>query len=78
MTTMHDALQIKAEMEHGWLALPGVTGVDVGRRRADGEGADTPVIRIFVADRRASERLALPESVRGVPVEIVERRFELH
>lgn len=79
MVSMDDALRIKAEMEGEWLALPGVTGVDVGRQRTTTEGAERPVIRIYVADRQeAAARLGLPPTVRGIPVEIVERRFKLH
>ncbi|MBA2305564.1 MAG: hypothetical protein H0W08_23425 [Acidobacteria bacterium] len=79
MTSMEEAIRIKTEMEGGWLAQPGVTGVDVGRRTVDGQLTDEPVIRIYVADRRdAAKRLKLPAMIRGVHVQVIERRFELH
>ena len=77
MASMEDAIQIKNEMESDWLAQPGVTGVDVGQRK--GQRTDEPVIRIYVANaREAEQRLKLPSTIRGVSVQIVERRFELH
>ena len=79
MASMEDAIRIKNEMEGEWLASPGVTGVDVGQQTRDGQRTDEPVIRIYVADaRHAEKRLKLPTTIRGVLVEIVERRFELH
>jgi hypothetical protein len=79
MVSMDEALRIKAEMEGEWLDQPGVTGVDVGLRSVGGEPTEEPVIRIYVGDRRqAEEHLRLPKVIRGVPVEIIERRFELY
>jgi len=78
MPSMEDAIQIKNEMESDWLARPGVTGVDVGQRTREGKRTDEPVIRIYVANAREAERLKLPTTIRGVKVQIVERRFELH
>jgi hypothetical protein len=67
--TEEQALQIKTRFETGVLALPGVTGVDLGQRAAEF------VIRVYVASRAAAP--ALPASVEGVPVEVIERRFGL-
>ena len=78
MTSMEAAIRIKNEMEGEWLAQPGVTGVDVGQRTRDEQRTDEPVIRIYVADAGEAERLKLPTTIRGVPVQIIERRFELH
>ena len=79
MASMEDAIQIKNEMESDWLAQPGVTGVDVGQRTREGQRTDEPVIRIYVANAlEAEQRLKFPSTIRGVRVQIVERRFELH
>lgn len=74
LVTEEQALQIKARFEPGVLALPGVTGVDLGQRQP-GQGAAEFVIRVYVASRAAAP--ALPDSVEGVPVEVIERRFGL-
>lgn len=68
--TEAQAQAIKSRFEQGVLALPGVTGVDVGRNAA-GEF----VIRVFVAAKAAAP--PLPGSVEGLPIEVIERRFGL-
>jgi hypothetical protein len=73
--SLDDAVRIKSQVEGELLAKPGVTGVDVGQRGTGG----TPVIRIYVASRDAIPKdLTSMTDIQGVPVEIVERRFELH
>jgi len=68
------ALAVKQKHEGAWLKLPGVTGVDVGPHATEGSVGGI-AIRIYVADRSRSP--ALPTQVEGVPVVVVERRFEL-
>jgi len=73
--SLEDAIRIKSEVEAELLAKPGVTGVDVGQRA----GGGSPVIRVYVASRdQIPGDLASMTDIRGVPVEVVERRFELH
>jgi hypothetical protein len=73
--SLEDVIRIKSEVEAELLAKPGVTGVDVGQRA----GGGGPVIRVYVASRdQIPGDLASMTDIRGVPVELVERRFELH
>jgi hypothetical protein len=73
--SLDDVIRIKSEVEGELLAKPGVTGVDVGQRPAGG----SPVIRVYVASRdQIPADLGSMTEIRGVPVEIIERRFELH
>lgn len=75
MSSMDEAVEVKTRNEGEFLAHPGVTGVGVGMRQSEG-GADEPVIQIFVSD--LSSAPPIPERLEGVPVEVSERRFELH
>ena len=78
MKTLDEVLRIQAEVQDDLLKQPGVTGVDVAYRSVDGKQTDELVIRIFVADKNeALKRLQLPGEIKGVPVEVIERRFKL-
>jgi hypothetical protein len=72
---MDRAVAVKAKHEEKWLKLPGVTGVDVGATGTAGEGTGGVVIRVYVADRRNAP--PLPTVVEGIPVIVIERRFNL-
>jgi len=77
--SLEEVLKIKSQVEGELLKQPGVTGVDVGC----GGPADSPNqvlgIRVYVANKKAvPEALANLKSIQGVPVEVIERRFDLH
>ena len=74
--TMEEALRVKERIEGEILGKPGVTGIDVGYHGAAKPESREPTIRIYVADRSAAP--AFPEEIDGVPVVVIERRFELH
>jgi hypothetical protein len=74
--TMDQAIAVKRRFEAEWMKLPGVTGVDAGHRVSSEQSADEVVIRVYVADR--SKAPDIPSSVEGIPVVIIERRFEAH
>jgi hypothetical protein len=76
VASMDEAVEIKTRHENELLGLDGVTGVDVGYRRIDGNQTEEPAIRVYVADRGAAP--SIPEQIEDVPVEVVERTFELH
>ena len=71
--TQQQAIEIKSRFEPPVLQMPGVTGVDVGER--DSGSGIGPVIRVYVQNLAAAP--ALPKSVEGVPIEIIERSFNL-
>jgi hypothetical protein len=74
--TMEEALRVKERIEAEILGRPGVTGIDVGYYHSAGPESREPAIRIYVADRGAAP--PFPEEIDGVPVVVIERRFELH
>jgi hypothetical protein len=77
--TQAEVLTLKQRVEDQYMRLPGVTGMDVGLAGAEGAQNQEYVIRIYVANKRElpKELVGLKE-IEGVPVEVVERRFELH
>lgn len=79
MRTLEEATRIKESVEHEWLKIPGVTGIDVGFATSGAEGQSGPVIRVYVENRQEALRLsAIPSNAQGVPVILIERRFTLH
>jgi hypothetical protein len=74
MATLDEAVHAKERVQADILGQPGVTGIDVGLMRET--GTEKPVIRIYVADKQKAP--PLPNEVDGVPVVVIERRFELH
>ncbi len=76
--TLEEATRVKESVEQDWLKIPGVTGIDAGYAPADAAQSG-PVIRVYVANRQEMlQRSAIPAEVRGVPVVLIERRFQLH
>jgi hypothetical protein len=57
---------------------PGVTGIDIGRKRVRGREIDELAIRVYVEQKRddipASQRIR-PELFDGLPTDVIERRF---
>jgi hypothetical protein len=79
MKSLDEATRIKAAIEGDWMKRPGVTGMDVGYRLVEGKPTDQVAIRVYVDNLATTQnQLDLPSEIEGVPVEIVERRFELH
>ena len=77
MKTLDEVIRIQKQVEDDILQVPGVTGIDVVQS-SGGQAAEEYVIRIYVEDKAgALERKQLPDSIQGVPVELVERRFGL-
>jgi hypothetical protein len=61
------------------LAIPGVTGVDVGPKEIDGEQQATHAILVFVQHKgeyRPEDEI--PRTVAGVPTDVIEAAFDLH
>ena len=76
MKTLEEAVRAKERIEAEILGKAGVTGIDAGYLSGSGQENSEPVIRIYVADKRKAP--PLPAEVDGVPVVVIERRFELH
>ena len=75
--TLEEIVDIKRRHEKEWLSLPGVSGVDIGSR-AGIESTGGLCIRIYVTNKaRAPHEILSLRNVEGVPVEIIERSFEL-
>jgi hypothetical protein len=72
-------LAAKESVEDELLRRPGVTGVDVGYKYVDGERTEQIAIRVLVANKRnVPEAQAVPETIDGIPTDVIERTFELH
>ena len=74
--------RIKQEIEAALLALPGVTGVDIGYKMVGGKETGELAIRVYVAEKRVPEAIPademVPETVQDVPTDVIERRYVLH
>lgn len=79
MKTLSEITKIKQGAESELLKLPGVTGMDVGYRMIDGQQTEILAIRVYVANiRDVPNEIANLKEIQGVPVDVIERRFELH
>lgn len=74
--------QAKARAEERLLALPGVTGVDIGYKEVGGEPTDRLAIRVLVAEKKPLAEVPkderVPEEIDGMPSDVIQRRYELH
>ncbi len=69
-------LPIKQAVEQKLIALPGVTGVDVGLKRVGGENTSVHAIIVFVAKKGVFEpQHRIPESIEGVPTDVIQAVF---
>lgn len=82
MTINPELKQKKASAEKDLLKLEGVTGVGVGEKISKGERTGKPCIRVYVKKKKPKSRLAkgqlVPESIGGVPTDVIEREFLPH
>src|SRR5262249_5893715 len=72
----------KPRMARDLRAYPNVTGGGVGYRRVRGRRTDQICIRVYVRRKLPRNELraqdVLPESVEGVPIDVIEARFKAH
>jgi len=63
-------------------AYPNVIGVGVGLKEVGGVRTDQVAIRVYVERKLPRSRLAdaevLPDEIDGVPIDVIEARFEVH
>ena len=79
MKALEEARRVKTEVEKELLNLPGVTGVDVGSKIVAGNKTDIVAIRVYVKEKRdVPEGQAIPRQIRGIPTDVIERRFVPH
>lgn len=71
--------QVKRDVEDDLLRRPGVTGVSIGMKRVGGSATDQLAIIVYV-ERKGSYAPVdeIADSIRGVPTDVVERRFITH
>lgn len=73
---------VRKRVEADLLRLPGVSGVDIGPKRVNGEKTGELAIRIYVARKRPLDDIPvnerIPSVIDGVPTDVVERTFALH
>jgi hypothetical protein len=79
MGNLDEIRRIKTEVEAELLKLPGVTGIDVGYKYVGGKKTDILAIRVYVAEKKdVSAEDAVPKQIRGIPTDVIQRRFVLH
>lgn len=70
---------VRAEVETQMLQRPGVTGIDTGYKVVDGRKTDQLCIRIYVKKKQdVTESELIPREIKGIPTDVIERRFVLH
>lgn len=70
--------RIKEEAEAELLAIPGVTGVDVGYKHVGGKKTGVLAIRVYVEKKGdVPEENVVPQQIQGVPTDVIQRRFAL-
>ena len=75
MEVTPELVAAKELIQWSLLALPGVVGIGIGMREANGELFDEVAVRIYVADKN-SVPLGIPETIGGVGVCMVEALIE--
>ena len=79
MATIEEIRRIKQEVENKLLGLPGVTGVDVGLKIVGGKKTSIHSIRVYVNQKKdVDKKDTIPKKIKGIPTDVIERRFELH
>ncbi len=79
MKNLDEIRRIKTEVEAELLKLPGVNGVDVGRKYIGGKKTNILAIRVYVEEKKdVPEENAVPKQIRDIPTDVIQRRFVLH
>ena len=82
MKTLDEIKEIKRGAEDELLALPGVTGVGVGKKKVGGEKTDENAIIVYVEKKKPLDEIPkdqrVPKTKGGVKTDVVERKFVLH
>jgi hypothetical protein len=80
VTELAKIREIKRRVEDDLLRIPGVTGIDIGRKIVAGRKTEILAIRIYVEKKKHDlpDSGAIPSEIEGVPTDVIERRFVLH
>lgn len=82
MSAPYELRRVKSENEQDLLSRKGVTGVGIGPKITKGKKTGEISIRIYVKEKKPKSKLAkgelIPETIDGVPTDVIERTFELH
>lgn len=74
--------RLRDTAEPRMLDLPGVTGIDVGRRQIGGVSTSESAIRVYVEKKLPREALPedqrIPSELEGARIDVIEHTFELH
>lgn len=72
-------IRAKRNVEKQLLALPGVTGVDIGFKESNGRKTKTIAIRVLVKEKKdVPPDQQVPKTIGGFPTDVIEREFKLH
>lgn len=71
---------VKGKKEDDLLSIPGVTGVDIGRKITKGKKTDELSIRVFVEKKKKQvpDAEKIPDEIDGIKTDVIERKFVLH
>jgi len=76
MSEMEKVRRVKEQVERELLALPNVTGVDIGQKTVDGEKTDQLAIVVYVSEKKdVPSEDQVPAEIQGVPTDVVQRSF---
>lgn len=74
--------ELKNRVKSQLFAIPGVFGVAVGVKEVDGQLTDQIGIKVYVKEKKPVEDITseemIPSEVEGIPVDVVQRKFERH
>ena len=68
---------VKAQKEDELMSIPGVTGVDIGKKIVKGSKTDEIAIRVFVQKKKdkVPEGQRIPKEIDGVKTDVMEASF---
>ncbi|HEX6926715.1 MAG TPA: hypothetical protein VF167_14940 [Longimicrobiaceae bacterium] len=82
MATPLELRRVKSAVESSLLEREGVTGVGVGPKITKGQRTGELAIRVYVRKKKPKSELSeeelIPETIEGVPTDVIEREFVLH
>ncbi|MBN1857388.1 MAG: hypothetical protein JW846_10615 [Dehalococcoidia bacterium] len=79
MKTLAAIRPLKEQVEAELLKRPGVTGVDIGYKYAQGKRTEDLAIRVYVAEKKdVPEKERIARTLKGIQTDVIERTFVLH
>ncbi len=79
MKKLDEVRRVKEGVEKDLLTLPGVIGVDIGKKIVGGDKTDELAIRVYVEEKRdVPPEEMIPAMIDGVKTDVIQRKFVLH